>query len=249
MIAQVTQDIYARWYDQACSGRPFFGCLLPVQRQLLGKASAGFFAGEHLAVDASGALVMAAGTADPEELASFLAFLDKHQYLTDGTVPAGWHEGQTVRLYTLPPENCLPLPPRPADAVWNENPSAFGVARLMFAESERQDDFYSELCTKRNHGMAQVYTLEADGKILSTAGAYALYDGQAYLACVKTRPDCRGRGLAGWLVIDTANRLARQGWQVVLLARPDRFSFYEKLGFVCQQELTIYTDRNETILD
>ena len=242
MIAQVTQDIYARWYEDACKGKPFFGCLLPVQRQLLGAVSAGFFAGEHLAVDSGGELVMASGTADPEELASFLAFLDKHQYLTDGTAPAGWHKGEAVRLYTLPPENCLPLPPRPEGTELNAEPSAFGVARLLFADDARRDDFYSELCTKRNHGKAQVFALEKDGKVLSTAGAYALHDGQAYQACVKTDPACRGRGLAGWLVRDTANHLAKQGWQVVLLARPDRFSFYEGLGFVCQQELTIYTD-------
>ena len=242
MITQITTETYADWYRQACAGKLYFDGYLPLQLELFGRCGGNYFAGEQLAMDANGDEVIACGTADPEELASFLAFLDKHRYLTDGTAPAGWHAAETLHRFCLPAGQLLPEPPAPDDLTRNEQPSAMGLARFLFGDDPLRDDFYAELCTKRNHGKARVWSLEAEGRILATAGAYGLHNGQAYLACVKTDPACRGRGLAGWLVRDTANHLAKQGWQVVLLARPDRFSFYEGLGFVCQQELTIYTD-------
>ncbi len=246
MIAQVTNETYAEWYRRACQGKLYFGCVMPVQLELFGKAGGGYFAGEDIALDANGKKVIATGTADPDELASFLSFLDKHILLTDGTVPTGWHPKETLHLYGIQPGEQLLLLPRPQGLTLNEQPSAMGVAQLVFGEDpEQRDDFYAELCTKRNHGKALVWTLEENGRIVATVGAYAMQDGQAYLACGETVEEMRGRGIGGWLIPYLANTLAAQGWQVLFLAKEERVRLYNRLGFSHWGTRTVYTDRAE----
>ena len=242
MITQITTETYADWYRQACAGKLYFDSYLPLQLELFGRCGGSYFAGEHLAMDANGDEVIACGTADPEELASFLAFLGKHRYLTDGTAPAGWHAAETLHRFCLPAGQLLPEPPAPVGLTLNEQPSAMGAARFLFGDGPLRDDFYAELCTKRNHGKAQFWALEAEGRILATAGACGLYNGQAYLACVQTQEALRGRGIGGWLVPRLVNSLSREGWQVVLLAKPQRVHWYQRLGMPAVDTLTVYTD-------
>lgn len=243
MIAQVTTPEYESWYRNACRNKLYFGCLLPVQLELFGKSSGCFFAGEEAAVDANGRNVIACGSYDPEEMAGFLAFLDKHSLITDGPCPAGWRLDHYLHLYTIEPGQRLQLGPKPEGLTLNETPSPYGVAGVLFGDRpDRRDDFYAELCTKRNHGRALVWTLEQEGKILSTVGAYALWAGQAYLACGQTDPALRGRGIGGWLIPHMANTLAAQGWQPLLLAKPERVHFYDRLGFTLQAKIPVYRD-------
>lgn len=244
MIAQVTNETYAEWYYKACAGKPYFGCVLPLQLELFGKASGCYFAGEEIALDANGNHVIASGVADPEELAGFLAFLDKHELLTDGTVPAGWHPLEQLSLFTSSAGSSLPEPPQPENLELNEMPSPLKVASFLFGDRpDRRDDFYAELCTKRNHGKAVVWTLEQAGDLVATASAVAMEAGQAYLACVETVESLRGQGIGGWLVPHLANRLSCEGWNVVLLARQERVPFYTRLGFTPAGTYTVYTDR------
>ncbi len=245
MIAQVTNETYAEWYQTACAGKPYFGCVMPVQLELFGKASGCYFAGEEIAIDANGNKAIACGVADPEELESFLAFLDKHELLTDGAMPKGWHEKEQLHLFALEAGKSLPVPPQPDALLLNEMPSPFKIAQFLFGnQPEKQDDFYSELCTKRNHGKAIVWSLEQEGKIISTVGAYALHNGQAYLACAETVAQMRGQGIGGWLIATMANMLSAQGWRVVLLAKQEREHFYRRLGFAHLGTLTVYSDEN-----
>lgn len=243
MIAQITNETYASWYQNACADKTYFGCVMPVQLELFGKASGCYFAGEKIAIDANGNKAIACGAADPEELASFLAFLDKHELLTDGTMPTGWQEKEQLHLFALEAGEQLSVPRQPDALLRNEMPSPLPVARFLFADQpERQDDFYAELCTKRNHNKALVWTLEQEGKIISTAGAYALHAGQAYLACAETAAHLRGQGIGGWLIVTLSNQLSAQGWRVVLLAKQERVHFYHRLGFAHLGMLTIYSD-------
>ena len=237
MITQVTTKAYEEWFCRACAGKPYFDSYLPLQLELFGRFGGNYFAGETLAMDANGDEVIACGTADPEELTSFLSFLDKHRYLTDGTAPAGWHPAETLYRFALPAGQLLPEP-----LTLNELPSAMGTARFLFGDTPRRDDFYSELCTKRNHGKARVWSLEEGEQIRATAGAYGMHNGQAYLACVQTEQALRGRGIGGWLVPRLVNSLSREGWQVVLLAKPQRVPWYQRLGMPYVDALTVYTD-------
>ena len=245
MIAQVTKAQHRQLYWAACAGKPYFGCILPLHLQLFGKTGS-LLAGPGLAIDANGSGAIAAGEADPEELASFLQFIGKHRLLTDGTAPAGWRPGRTLHLFVLEAGGALPTPPLPPllpTLTLNDQPSPGQVADLLFAQrGERRDGFYSELCTKRNHGKARVWALEQNGAIACTAGAYALHDGQAYLACIETVPALRGQQLGGWLTAHAANALAADGWRVLLLCEDRLCVFYTRLGFAHGGTLCEYTD-------
>ena len=71
-----------------------------------------------------------------------------------------------------------------------------------------------------------------NGKETSSAvGAYALANGQAYMACGETVEALRGKGVGGRLIVEMANALAAEGWMPVFLCSPDRVHFYTRLGF------------------
>ena len=246
MIGAVTTKQRRQRYLAACRGKPFFGCLLPVQLRLFGKSGGCFFAGPTLAVDANGERAVAAGHANPEELAAFLALTGRHWLLTDGPAPAGWRVGGTLHLFGLEPGSQLPLPPLPAGFVLNEQPRLGPVADLlMAAEPARRDSLYAELCVKRNHGMGMVWTLEradAPGQPVCTVSAAALYGAEAYMACGETAAVLRGQGLGGHLIVRMANSLAAGHRHVTFLCREERVRFYTRLGFERLGTMAEYTD-------
>ncbi len=237
MIAQLTGESSCARFLQACEGKPYFGCVLPLEAQLFCKSQPGrFFAGPGLALELRGGKADAAGVYDPEELASFLRLCGVTSLMTGGPAPAGWGLERMYRLFALEAGRALPLPAAD-EALWqsltlNREPKAGPVADCLFPARPRQrDDFYSELCTKRNHGAARVWTLEQDGAIICTVGAYALHAGEAYMACGQTAPALRGRGIGGRLIVQLANELAAGGWRVTFLCVEERIRFYTRLGF------------------
>ena len=64
-----------------------------------------------------------------------------------------------------------------------------------------------------------------------TVGAYALANGQAYMACGETAEPLRGRGIGGRLIVRLANELSAEGFRPVFLCAPERVHFYTRLGF------------------
>lgn len=246
MLVKVTDLQACEWYNAACAGKPCFGSLLPANLELFRPCGGSFFAGPGVAVDANGDLVLAAGRADPEELACCLALLGRHCLLTDGPAPAGWRAGEGFRLFGLESGRQLPLPKTPAGFVLNEDPRIWPVAELLFAANpEQRDGWYAEICTKRNHGRGRVWVLDqprAPGAPVCTVSAAALYAGQAYMACGMTREGLRGQGLGGYLIVRAANALAAEGYRVTFLCREARVNFYTRLGFAPLGALAEYTD-------
>ena len=128
----------------------------------------------------------------------------------------------------------LPLPAQTEaqKALWDsltfvEDPASGPVAENLFPDRPaRRDDFYSELCTKRSRGKALVWTLEQGGNIVCTVGAYALCNGQAYMACGQTAEALRGQRVGGRLIVQMANALSAQGNQPVFLCSPERVHFF-----------------------
>ena len=57
----------------------------------------------------------------------------------------------------------------------------------MTAHHDRRstDTFYSEICTMRNRGLAEIWTLEESGVTAATAGAYAVTGNAARSAWAK----------------------------------------------------------------
>ena len=73
-----------------------------------------------------------------------------------------------------------------------------------------------------------------------TVGAYALCNGQAYMACGQTAESLRGKGIGGRLIVEMANSLAAEGLHPVFLCAPERVRFYSRLGFAKQAEYARY---------
>ena len=252
MIAQVKTPRQRQRFLNACREKLCLGATMPLALSLFGKSQPGrFFAGPTLALDVGGSTAWRAGHANPDELAGFLNFCGCEAVVLDEAgcpPPTGWKRAKTLSVFGLPPGRQLPLPEADA-ALWqsfekNTEPAAGKTAEMLFPDRPgRRDDFYSELCSKRSRGLARVWTLEREGEIVCTVGAYALADGQAYMACGETAEALRGRGIGGRLIVGMANALSEEGWMPVFLCSPERVHFYTRLGFERLGEYARYTSQ------
>ena len=229
MIAQVKDAKRRTRFANACRGLPVLDALLPLDCALFRNSQPWrFYAGPTLA--------------------SFLSFCGCESAILDETVcppPDGWHKAETLTVFGLPQGGLLPLP-AVDEALWaqltlcREAPAARVAQALYPADSARQADFYSELCTKRSRGRAVAWTLEQGSTVVCTVGAYALCNGQAYMACGQTAEPLRGKGIGGLLIVEMANSLAAEGLHPVFLCAPERVRFYSRLGFAKQAEYARY---------
>ena len=252
MIAQVKTPRQRQRFFNACREKLCLGATMPLALSLFGKSRPGrFFAGPTLALDVGGSTAWLAGHANPDELAGFLNFCGCEAVVLDEAgcpPPTGWKRAKTLSVFGLPPGRQLPLPEADA-SLWqslekNTEPAAGKTAEMLFPDRPgKRDDFYSELCSKRSRGLAQVWTLEREGEIVCTVGAYALADGQAYMACGETAEALRGRDIGGRLIVGMANALSAEGWMPVFLCSPERVHFYTRLGFERLGEYARYTSQ------
>ena len=252
MIAQVKTSRQRQRFLNACRKKLCLGATMPLALSLFGKSQPGrFFAGPTLALDVGGSTAWLAGHANPDELAGFLNFCGCEAVVLDEAEcppPTGWKRATTLSVFGLPPGRQLPLPEADA-ALWqslekNTEPAAGKTAEMLFPDRPgKRDDFYSELCSKRSRGLARVWTLEREGEIVCTVGAYALADGQAYMACGETAEALRGRGIGGRLIVGMANALSAEGGMPVCLCSPERVHFYTRLGFERLGEYARYTSQ------
>lgn len=249
MIARAVTPAARKRFVRACRGAPGLEVLLPVERALFARSQPGrFYAGPGLALDVGGPEALAAGGANPEELAAFLQFCGCSALITNGTAPAGWRADGHLYGFALAAGAQLPEPAAD-EALWaslalDAAPPAGELAAFLYPAGPQRDDYYSALCTKRVRGLAQVWALTREGTMAATIGAYAIRDGKAYLACGCTAEPLRGRGAGGRLAVRFANALAGQGLEVCLLCRGERTGFYTRLGFAPAGALARYT--NET---
>ena len=237
MIACANTPAGKKRFRRACRGVPCLEVFLPMEQALFGRSQPGrFYAGPSLALDIGGADAWAAGGANPEELASFLAFCGCRSLITNGSAPAGWRQAEQMPCFALGARERLPVPPA-EESLWaslrlETAPPAGVLARFLYPDQTQQrEDYYSALCTKRSRGLARVWALMDGGRIAATVGAYAIWGGEAYLACGCTAEPLRGRGMGGRLIASLANELAGQGLRVSLVCHPERAHFYQRLGF------------------
>ena len=249
MITQVRTLRQRQRFRSACRGKLCLEVTMPQALALFGKSQPGrFFAGPTLALDVGGSTAWLAGHANPAELAGFLSFCGCESAILDETVcppPDGWHKAETLTVFGLPQGKPLPLP-AVDEALWaqltlcREAPAVRVAQALYPADLTRQADFYSELCTKRSRGRAAAWALEQGSTVVCTVGAYALCNGQAYMACGQTAEPLRGKGIGGRLIVEMANSLAAEGLRPVFLCAPERVRFYTRLGFAKQAEYARY---------
>ena len=69
-------------------------------------------------------------------------------------------------------------------------------------------------------------------KLICTASALFVSESSVLLGAVATRPEYRGKGMAGELVSFMASYFSSQGKTVRLMCREKMLPFYERLGFV-----------------
>ncbi len=216
------------------------GATLPLNLALFSKSQPWrFYAGPTLALELSGSTAWPAGTQTRKRWPAFLAFCGCESIILDENEcppPAGWCKAETLTVFGLAPGKALPLPAAD-ETLWagltlDREPSAMDVARALYpADTAKQDDFYSELCTKRTRGKALVWALRQGSEMICTVGAYALANRQAYMACGQTAQPLRGKGIGGRLIVQMANELAAKGEHPVFLCSPERVHFYTRLGF------------------
>ena len=240
MIAQVKDAKRRTRFANACRGLPVLDALLPLDCTLFRKSQPWrFSAGPTLALELSGSTAWLAGHANPDELAGFLNFCGCEAVVLDEAgcpPPTGWHRAETLTVFGLAPGKMLPLP-AVEDALWSSltldaQPPAMTVAQALYpTDPARRDDAYSELCSKRSRGRAVVWALQQGGQTVCTVGAYAVANGQAYMACGQTAEPLRGKGIGGRLIVQMANALAAEGKHPVFLCAPERVHFYTRLGF------------------
>ena len=153
-----------------------------------------FAASEGGLVQLRGDGALAAGPADSEELAGFLAFAGVRALRSDGAMPAGWQAGEPVCQLAM--TGSLPVLSAPRGARLTEEPSPRLAALLQPGlTGEEQDNFYADLCTRRNHGLGALVTAVEEGGGPLGCAALLLEPGTrtGVLTAVAVAPAARGR--------------------------------------------------------
>lgn len=192
-----------------------------------------YFVGENAVLEVSGSNAMLCGEpGDEEELESFFAFTGITRLTSMGWKPKKWCGAESKILFRSPNK------PRIADAEpknLDSFPSMKDVLAVLESTDGRivpetaRDGFYADVCTRRNHGYADVVGIRKQGILVSTAGAYCITPAQAYIACVETIPTERKQGYAKSLVAYLCERYKNKC--ITLLCEQNIVTYYEKLGF------------------
>lgn len=256
MITAAATAQQQREFARRIAGKPYFDAYLGTSLALFGqKPGSGW---QFYLLPGNAALALRGEAAylcgalpeadDREELASFLGFLGIARVLCESTeaAPLGWQPAKPLYRYALGAGECLPLPPTPAEVCsgalrLERSPSMWQVSQLLFPESEEERaGFYSTACTSIAHGVGRCLALfrAEDGIPVCAVGAFERSDTEAYMAAGKTLPNWRGRGLAGWLIVQLAIELAAEGVTAAFLCEEQLCGFYNRLEF--QQKGEVY---------
>lgn len=179
---------------------------------------------------------LAAGPADGEELAAFLAFAGARALRSDGAAPAGWRPGEPVHQLAL--TGPLPALPAPAGAFLTEEPAPRLAAALQPGlTGEERENFFADLCARRNHGLGALVTAtDGGGGPLGCAALLLAPEARVgVLTAVAVAPAARGRGVGRWLVAALCRPYA--GWRLLLECAPTLAGFYGPLGFTEPDDL------------
>ncbi len=194
-----------------------------------------FLVGSAGLLQLSGGRAFLCGRAeDAEELGAFLRFSCISQLTALDFMPPGWALAEEDEVLLRPPA-ALPAHFAPPPGLVETPPAEDLLAVLESADGPirplaARDYFYADLCARRNHGYAVLYGLHQGGRLVSTAGLWALTPQGGYLANVETRPEHQRQGHAGALI-----RLlcARYGDRPLsLLCRKELLAFYARFGFL-----------------
>ena len=214
MIQAVTTPAHRQAFAAAIQGAPYFRAVMGRDLALWADnpgAPVRLFTLPGAALTLNGSTAQLCGhPQDWEELLGFLRFAGITHLIAKAVPQLPAAAGEPLFLYSMPPLRRLPLAQAPKGYTLTRSPAVSRLAAQLFPqEPERQDCYYSETCTALAHGFARVLALQdAAGRPVSTVGAYAMANGEAYMAMGETVPDLRGQGIGGWLIPYLANELA-----------------------------------------
>ena len=165
-----------------------------------------------------------------DELVSLLSFLSVSSLFTDTWIPGGWHADSLLRLQWQAKQSTCTF----FDARIEELSSASEVLAVLessalISPSSVRDSYYSDLCAKRNYGLAGMWGIREEGTLVSVLTADGITLHEARITAVETRPQSRGRGYASALIKQFCSRHHEQ--TITLLCKPELFQFYHPLGF------------------
>lgn len=248
MIAAVRTAADRAEFCRRVAGRPYFAAVMGTHLTLYAeKPGSGW---QFYLLPGRAALALRGGSATLcgelpkgdalEELAGFLRFLCVDRLVADRAWPM-LGAAAPLLLWKLPKGSALPPRPDPTAAypglTLDTAPQMQPVSRLVFADSEaEQESFYSAACTALAHGYGVCHALTLDGAPVCTVGSYERSESECYMAAGVTAPQWRGRGLAGYLIVDLANRLAAEQ-DVTFTSAPHLWDFYTQLGFLQNGQL------------
>lgn len=178
MIQAVTTPAHKQAFATAIQGAPYFRAVMGRDLALWADnpgAPVRLFTLPGAALTLNGSTAQLCGTPqDWEELLSFLQFAGIAHLIAEETPLLPAAAGEPLFLYSMPPQDRLPLAQEPQGYMLNRSPSVLRLATQLFPqEPERQDCYYSETCTALAHGFARVLALQdAAGRPVSTVGAY-----------------------------------------------------------------------------
>lgn len=168
-----------------------------------------------------------------EELASFMEFGGIASLTAPRWSPNGWRVVEQNEVLVRPAAVLLPeespLPGLDEYPLLDEVLEVLESSEKRFSSEEIREGFKVDGNIRRNHGSALIYGLRKNGRLVSTAGAYAIFGSTAYIACVETLPGERRHGYAAALVRHLCRQLA--GATISLLCQPEQLPFYIKMGF------------------
>lgn len=171
--------------------------------------------------------------AEGSELESFMAFSQVDRLTSVDWSPPSWPLLDNAAVLVRPAEE--PLPPTPALPGFDPEPPVEDVLRVLESTNGRmqpegvREGFWVDFHIRRNHGYSRVYGVWQDGVLAATAGAYAVLENAAYIACVETLPSCRHRGYATALLARLCADLPHRA--LSLMCADPMESFYGQWAF------------------
>lgn len=203
-----------------------------------------------------GRAVLCGDVHNSEEMEALFALEQPCAIISTGWVPQGWqktnlqvmvfdgrsaeiqHPNASASVFASPPLLSLPLPDG-----FEENVSVSEfinalTATAPFENSAGRDAFYSDMCTRRNHGRAFFCGVRQGGKLAGVAAVFSLTDTEAYISGIATLPEHRGKGYASALTAHLCGRFGgkaacgkKNTRAISLICENSLAGFYTRLGF------------------
>ncbi len=162
--------------------------------------------------------------ADFEELSDFLKFIGFSSLFCSELLEldAEYEQGSIMKTSK---KIELPCDYRVID----EYPHLFDLFNFIDYENTDFEAWYVDISHRIRHGAAKAYTINIDDEIISSAIFSSIYNDDAIISAVQTKPEYRGMGYASSLV--SAMCCDIKGTAYLLREQGKNESFYKRLGF------------------